>query len=139
MGLDNGIVIKLKPDSTREYSDLVKSIKSFFLYHDFLDSNNPQICYWRKCWNVREIFLKCLNNGKENDSCYYQIEKDDIEPIIKKLIKILNKEEWESDGNSIWEFEEYLPKMITDLANLKLLIKFMDENQDVVVYFYDSF
>ena len=51
----------------------------------------------------------------------------------------LDKEVWEEEGESIWEYEEVKERLQNDIVNLVLMIPFMKENPDVYLEFYDSY
>lgn len=96
-----------------------------------------ELCYWRKCWNIRSCFI---SNIKENlDDYYYLITIDNLPNIIKDLECLLNENEWWENGGSIWSYEEYVNTLFIDILNLKILYKYMSENPDVYAYFYDSY
>lgn len=96
-----------------------------------------ELCYWRKCWNIRSCFI---NNIKENlDDYYYLITIDNLPNIIKDLECLLNENEWLKNGASIWSYKEYANILFIDILNLKILYKYMSENPDVYAYFYDSY
>lgn len=96
-----------------------------------------ELCYWRKCWNIRSCFI---SNIKENlDDYYYLITVDNLPNIIKDLECLLNENEWWENGGSIWSYEEYVNTLFIDILNLKILYKYMSENPDVYAYFYDSY
>ena len=96
-----------------------------------------ELCYWRKCWNIRSCFI---SNIKENlDDYYYLITIDNLPNIIKDLECLLNENEWWENGGSIWPYEEYVNILFIDILNLKILYKYMSENPDIYAYFYDSY
>lgn len=96
-----------------------------------------ELCYWRKCWNIRSCFI---SNIKENlDDYYYLITIDNLPNIIKDLECLLNENEWWKNGGSIWSYEECVNTLFIDILNLKILYKYMSENPDIYAYFYDSY
>lgn len=125
MGLDNGVVIK-------NIEELSEEIKLELQDLDIIDDKD-EVCYWRKCYNIREIFL---NHLKESDDYYYSININNINPIIKQLCFLLIKDNW---GNSIWTWEEQLENLITSIVRLKLLQHMMRKYTDIKVIFYDSY
>lgn len=129
MGLDNGICIRCEPDKKDFYVN-------YFIDVDG-DYDNPEICYWRKCWNVREAILNVLH--AKPDQFEFKIEADDIKPIIRKLLELMDKEVWDGSDESIWEFDEIKDTLVKQIANLHLLRKLFEKEPDLEVYFYDSY
>ena len=126
MGLDNGVRIK---NFDKNYT------KYFTLMWNFEEEDNEfDICYWRKCWNVREIFISTLH--MTNGQYEQKLDPEDIKPLIKKLGNLLSAETWD---DSIWEFEEYFGHMIDCICNLKMLQFYMQDHPGCEVYFYDSY
>ena len=77
MGLDNGIRVKNLP---KEYYECFTDID------DSTPKNGEvEICYWRKCYNIRDIFLstfKVVKNGKIKS---YKMEVLDEDGLIEFL------------------------------------------------------
>lgn len=132
MGLDNGIEIRRNEKSMSIY----EKIKRFESDWDKEHNCDFEIAYWRKCWNVRGLILKCIPVRGDNE---YElpIHREDIPNIIDAL-KSLNKENWEDCDWSIWTYEEQEPHIKRHIKNLKYLYRLMDK-YDLDVYFYDSY
>lgn len=110
----------------------IGGLKRFLYGHE-----GNELCYWRKCWNIRYCFI---SNIQENvDDYYYLITIDNLPNIIKDLECLLNKNKWRKNGGSIWLYKEYADALFIDILNLKMLYKYMSENPDVYAYFYDSY
>lgn len=75
---------------------------------------------------------------KENDS-ETPVESEDILPIVKILMKYLNKEYYNDNADSIWEYEEAYDNIQRSIINLIWLKTYMEEHKDVTAYFYDSY
>ena len=143
MGLDNGIILRrLTTDkSIKEQIENKTLEKVYVTPSDFcIEKIDDSLCYWRKCWNIRKAFLNVLDKPDNLGDLrgYYLIEPEEIPAIMRNIIKLCNKDEWE-DCDSIWEFEEMQESLIIDLVNLKLLQKYLNENKDVIALFYDSY
>ena len=93
------------------------------------------ISYWRKCWNIRYLILKCLSAG--NQEYEVVIKREDIPKIIDAL-KSLNADNWTDYGGSIWEWEDYEECNEWHIKDLEYLYELMGE-YDLDVYFYDSY
>ena len=99
-----------------------------------------EVCYWRKCWNVRSMIMDVVESAYNNcDSD--PLTTTDIENIIHGL-QSFNSANWQEDGGSIWDWDDeeypYSEKIQQDIENLKILRKLMDK-YDLEVYFYDSY
>jgi len=139
MGLDNGIAIKMNKNISKDVEDILKYFEDPF----------GEVCYWRKCWNIRNKILESLNDKYELwDEYEYFLDEEDIQEIIK-ILTSFNKENWIcgnafSDG-SIWEWDEIKDNLKSSLNNLYYLlgiIKTYNANNMEVpfqIYFYDSY
>ena len=128
MGLDNGIIIKNLP------------VEDYIYFRDidvYEEDNEVEICYWRKCWNVRDAILKILKTEVDNK---YIIKPEDIPAIIRKLEDFLIPSNWE-EGNSIWLYDEIVNDLINDIVNLSMLLLYMKlhPESEIEIYFYDSY
>ena len=133
MGLDNGIEVK-----RTEYSVSIPWIAKHAFDWDKEKRYDFQICYWRKCWNIRTIILCTCNINSDND-CRYLLSVDDLINIRKELKK-LNEKEWNSQGGSIWTWEEHAPINKKHIRELAKLIQLKRKHKDKLeIYFYDSY
>jgi hypothetical protein len=130
MGLDNGISV-----ARNDYSNKIKALKKFEESWDKEHKYPFEICYWRKCWNVRKNILNILNSCE--DDYYYTLSIEDIKEIIKTL-KSYNLKTWEWT-DSIWTWPEHKKINRKHIKNLKKLIKLMKKYPLLEVYFYDSY
>ena len=113
MGLDNGIIIKNKNGIEKK-----------------------EICYWRKCWNIRRLIFECID---PNEMLFeYSLSLDNLVDIYYAL-KGLNKENWNDNGGSIWTWEEIRKGLKRNIKALNKLIKRMKRESDLEVIFYDSY
>lgn len=131
MGLDNGICVR-----RTEYSTKIKELKHFERSWDDQHQYDFEICYWRKCWNVRGAILDALNAATDNDY-EYPITLDNINTIIGEL-QYFNKHTW-NENESIWTWEEQKPHIKRHIKNLKYLKKLTKKYPEIEVYFYDSY
>ena len=133
MGLDNGICIK-----RNEYSNKIKILSKYAESYDTQKIYDFEICYWRKCWNVRRDIFQVIN--AEEDSMYrFNLDIYDIKEILK-VLKSYNEKNWEYGGyGSIWEWSEHKNVNRKHIKNLKVLIKLMKKYPELEVYFYDSY
>lgn len=132
MGLDNGICVK---------NVLRKDLPIFIRYPFDTDynKNSVEVCYWRKCWNIRNMFLNQNFFLRKSDECYFKLNIPNIRSmrdIIKYYLKHPN--EWNID-NGYWEFKDYKYILKTQYWNLFWLQIWMMFNMDKEVYFYDSY
>ena len=135
MGLDNSIQIK-RNTSTNSIPEL----KQFELSYDNKHQFDFEICYWRKCYNIRNMIMDVVESGRDNDNSDI-LTTTDIEKIIHGL-QSFNSANWQANGGSIWEWDDeeypYSEKIQRDIENLKNLQTLM-EKYDLEVYFYDSY
>ena len=133
MGLDNGIDIV-----RNSYSNKIKALKRFTISYDRNKKYPFEICYWRKCWNVRRDILNIVD---QSDTEQYRFDLDTS--AIKEILKVLksyNEKNWEYGGyGSIWEWSEHKKFNRRHIRNLKKLVRIMKKYPDLEVYFYDSY
>ena len=101
MGLDNGIVLN-KPTSVIPF--YVK-VDDWVLSH-----NSVEICYWRKCWGIRNEILCLFPEAEPNDSCL-DLTPEHIRAIRKIIRSFMNRKKWEEEGMSIWTYSEIRPRL----------------------------
>lgn len=141
MGLDMGITIKSKTplnksifEECKYFGDTSKDLYTYEAFHH------------RKDWGLRNSILHYLAKTRlpefieDNDNEIYLISKDCDELI--KIVKYWdNRERWDNDGRSIWDYKEdnihrHLKRDIKELKQLKKLLK---KDHTIVAYWYDSF
>ena len=128
MGLDNGFICKnIKRD---EIPSWVK------LPWDLIDED-IEIAYFRKCWGIRGEIIRLLH--VKDDEYKIPVEKEDIIPIVKILMKYLDREYYDENADSIWEYDEYKENIQHSIINLMWLRVYMETHPDVTCYFYDSY
>lgn len=129
--MDNGFVVKNVHRANVPY--WVK------LPFDFdMSDGGFDIAYFRKYWGFRGEILSKLHCTEENDS-RTPVELEDILPIVKILMKYLDKEYYEENADSIWEFEDARENIQQSIINLMWLTMYMDGHPEVECYFYDSY
>lgn len=128
MGLDNGII--LRDVNPKEL--IVNKLVTL----DNLGDTSVEICYWRKCWGIRNAIVKKLhfNDGEES-----KLDIEDIPVIIRILFDFYGQVEWEDEADSIWEWEEFKETLSQQIMNLTWLYNYMLEHSDAEVIFYDSY
>ena len=135
MGLDNSIQIK-RNTSTNSIPEL----KQFELSYDNKHQFDFEICYWRKCYNIRNMIMDVVESARDNDNSDI-LTTTDIEKIIRGL-QSFNSANWQENGGSIWDWDDeeypYSEKIQRGIENLKNLQTLM-EKYDLEVYFYDSY
>ena len=135
MGLDNSIQIK-RNTSTNS----IPKLKQFELAYDNKHQFDFEICYWRKCYNIRNMIMDVVESARDNDNSDI-LTTTDIEKITHGL-QSFNSANWQENGGSIWDWDDeeypYSEKIQRDIENLKNLQTLM-EKYDLEVYFYDSY
>lgn len=131
MGLDNGVHVKRTP-----ISESISEMKQF--EEDWIKKYNLnyEVCYWRKCWNIRSRIFDVLT-GSFDEEYRITLTIEDVDRIAE-VLQSFNSDNWEDDGWSIWTFddmEEILEQQISNLGTLKQLML----EYELEVYFYDSY
>lgn len=133
MGLDNSIILK------KNSTVLPFWLKKQFKYEP---SENLEICYWRKCWGIRNTILAMdFENEQEiriNDGVYYLTAKD-IHTIRAILRYFSHGRIWEGEGDSIWSWKEFRRTLRRQRRALWWLEGYLRKNPEAVCYFYDSY
>lgn len=128
MGLDNGFICKnIKRDEIPSYVRLPWDCRD----------EDVEIAYFRKCWGIRGEILRLLH--VKDDEYEIPVEAEDIIPIVKILMKYLDREYYDENADSIWEYDEYKENIQHSIINLMWLRVYMEAHPDVTCYFYDSY
>lgn len=142
MGLDNGFRIKNK----RKADIKVPWFVDKRLWYDYDPSEDEdgqpsvEIIYWRKCWGIRNAIMNKLHfedNSTSNDR--FSIQFEDIPAICRILTRFMDKQYYEENADSIWDYEDFSERLSDSILTLLWLGQFMQENPGVEVYFYDSY
>ncbi len=135
MGLDNGIEVR-----RNAHTNSIPELRQFELEYDKEHEYDFSVCYWRKCWNIRNDILWIVGE-RFGDQYEYAFDKEDIDQIIK-LLESYNADNFEDSGSCIWGWDDevwpYSEKIKQDVENLKVLRQLMDK-YELDVYFYDSY
>lgn len=137
IGLDNGIDVK-----SRSRAITRKMLPEGLVYpwDEKLDSpDTVEILYWRKNWGLRDKVVETFPLCDDSDWEYVIKTSQQVFELIKIIISFMNKETWEEDGDSIWDYDEILPILQRDIINLAIIAAFMKNNPDVYLVFYDSY
>lgn len=138
MGLDNGLILKTK-NKIENFPWYVNC-----KYESWLDKNKDyhelEVLYYRKCWGIRGE-INALLHLWNNEECIKNVDPEDIPAIIRILEKYLDKEYYENNADSIWEYDEMINHLIQDIKNLCWFKEWLENNQDDVIecYWYDSY
>ena len=132
MGLDNGICI--------ERNDFTDSLFELEKFKSEYPRDYCEVCYWRKCWNVRNAIGRKIwyeDNGYSNG-----LTEADLYNIIEAL-ESFNEEKWNEDfedGETIWGWEVMEQRLAQQIQDLKLLIDLKKKYENnIYIYFYDSY
>lgn len=145
MGLDNGIVLRVKGKIDPE--ERILSIPGIEK-DDWYEENHPgfsqyDICYWRKCWNIRDIlFVNCNDAKGKDDYGTYSLTIDELEAIRHSLYLTIceGPDAWNDGDQSIWDFKEAMNFLPWDLVRISALIDYMEKNGGrCEAFFYDSY
>ena len=131
MGLDNGCCIRRNEKSMKIYDKIKHYEEEWTKKYEY----DFEVCYWRKCYNVRTLISRAI--GGIEDCDYTPLKREDIPKIIA-VLKSLNADNWDDNGGSIWEWEEHEEINGYHIEDLEYLYELMGEH-DLDVYFYDSY
>ena len=136
MGLDNGVIVR---STHRKLTRAMLPEELIYPFDKDYGDDGIEILYWRKNWGLRdkvtEAFPLCDDSNWE-----HLIEtSQQVFELIKIIVSFMNKETWEEDGDSIWDYDEILPILQRDVINLAIIASFMKNNPDVYLVFYDSY
>jgi len=134
MGLDNGIIIK----GANAIKEDLEKCPCFEWDKCDAEQDYQHIAYWRKCWGVRDAILKVLHAPEHGDG-EFVVEYDDVPAILRAIKPFLKEKKWEEDGNSIWEYDDFIDTMVDIYIKLTWLADYMNTHKDLQVYFYDSY
>lgn len=100
-----------------------------------------EILYHRKDWGWRDSVMNIFGwRTAPEDQWKFNIETPkDVMTFIELTASWLDKEKWEDEGSSIWEYEEVKDSLIRDIINLSMMYQYMTEHPDVYLEFYDSY
>lgn len=132
MGLDNGISINTK------YRGENLNLPWYVEMGEFDD-----ICYWRKCWGIRDDIVRLLHMDGKGGTC--NLEAEDIPAIIRVIEKYITGGQayWDEAGHSIWEFSEIKENLLQNVGNLLWLKEELERREAEGItdfaYFYDSY
>lgn len=129
MGLDNGIIL-------RDINPKELVVNKLINLDNLLEDTSIEICYWRKCWGIRNAIVEKLHFNDNEES---KLDVEDIPVIIKILFDFYGQIEWEEDADSIWEWDEFKDTLRQQIFNLMWLYDYMLEHSDAEVIFYDSY
>lgn len=145
MGLDNGIMLKIK-DAKKFGSD---RLPIWIPRQDWEDANNYdwELMYWRKCWNIRNVIFRHLvaNDIDTCDDCSFKMPMplEVLWGLCEKLDKCYTEKWWTENDDSIWAWEDIEESgfYTSRLALTKRLIGWLEDKDpdSYEIYFYDSY
>ena len=128
MGLDNGVIVR---STHRKLTRAMLPEELIYPFDKDYEDDGIEILYWRKNRGLRNAVVNTFPIEDESD-CYYLIEtSQQVFELIRIIVSFMNKETWEEDGNSIWDYDEILPILQRDIINLAIIASFMKNNPDV--------
>ena len=137
MGLDNGLILHTKKKiPVKARPGFIKIMPSEIKDTDFPYSY--EICYWRKCWNIRKEVAVAIG-APQDYVAKYGLDVNDVKNIWRAVESLDSRRAWGND--SIWSYDEMSGHLNMDLISIEWLIHFMkDHNEDeYAVEFYDSY
>lgn len=138
MGLDNGLLIKTKKiipeDSVPDYVELAG-------FYSTPDGTTwaYEVCYWRKCWNIRNMILEVLD-APGSGGGYYDVNPKQLVQIRDGIYHFLTDgDQWDDEGASIWDFKDMIPTLAQNIVDITWALDYLKEHPYAYVQFYDSY
>lgn len=141
MGLDNGIILRTKHEV--KFPSELNMIEC--VDYGFADDNKTvafyeyHLCYWRKCYSLRQDIIHDINMNSES---YCKLLTIDDVKNIWHILNYYNKKKHWNRAESIWEWRDIKDSIRRHLLRLEWLIYFMkthEDESDFAVLFYDSY
>lgn len=101
-------------------------------------NGDVELAYWRKCWGIRNEILWTLGVDCQGGGDYI-VSREKLKEIIEVLKKFTNKEYWEDNADSIWEYDEFKDNQKQNIKQLRWIYRYMKWHPDVRLFFYDSY
>lgn len=138
MGLDNGIYVK---SNIRKITREMLPKELSYVWNDAKEENfyYTEILYWRKNWGLRNEVVRTFSHNEDDEYEYCLNTINDVFKLIRIIVSFMDKEKWDNEGQSIWEYKEALPGLQNDIINLCIIAAFMKNNPDIYLIFYDSY
>lgn len=150
MGLDNGIMLRVKVDTIVPADIFISKYDITHNFDDFdvrldcipADGHKVEICYWRKCWALRNEIVKILDVPNMGGTA--SINSEQLDEIISIIKKYTDKEYYDDAANGggyggmLWEYEDIIDSLRWQLKALEWCKELM-KTQDIELDFYDSF
>lgn len=141
MGLDNGIVLKAKEDISVP-NELMLTKYDVWRNFNSDDIDEPldtipkdeqvEICYWRKCWGIRNEIIHCFEKRP------YKIPFDKLDEICNIINKFTKEEYYNMYARSIWDWDEMVDKLKLQITRLEWCKELLKEDK-IELEFYDSY
>ena len=146
MGLENGITLvtrnKIDLDDWEIKPGYITVTLDEWSTKKYNRGYEYDVCYWRKCGEIRHDILEILHEERDDDGTYIIETAEQILQIRDALVHYLLKpEDWGNSISSIWSMDEYAPHLARDIMNLGWLANYMKEHEGekLIVEFYDSY
>lgn len=129
MGLDNGIVLE-----AYKY-DIPKRIQKLA---DVVTENKIYLCYWRRCWQIRNLAIDIHFLKKDKEKGIYYLDYESAKQLRLIIKHFSNSRLWEKT-EPYWSFYTMKKIFRKQRKILKWLEKYLRNNPEAVCYFYDSY
>lgn len=141
MGLDNGILLRTKKPLPADCPIDLEGVREPDIYKG--EWFEYEICYWRKCWNIREkMYYILYNDGAP-------VKEFDVNGFLSlsafkrvwKMLNDFNEKNWKYPRETIWEWVEFEDHIERDLQVIEWLIQLLKDwdTDDYEIEFYDSY
>lgn len=129
MGLDNGIVIKVKKAPSLEVSEKLE-----------LNSDmESEIVYFRKCWGIRNSILSVLGIDDQGGG-EYEITIKQLFDIWETIEEFLDEDYFKENADSyVFDYDEMLPHIEECITKMRIFLTNISEEDIEYIKFYDSY
>lgn len=132
MGLDNGVIL-------RADNAFPPYWVRFFGNYDF-ELGGFDVCYWRNCRGLRREIIYSITSGLNHEEMTkYPLTWSDVYGLRHLLKRFTNRRVWEKYADANVEYKYMKWPLRRQRLALYLLERYMRENPEVEVYFYDSY
>lgn len=133
MGLDNGLVVKIK--DKKSFGSIPERFKK-----DIFEVDSIEMSYWRKCWNVRSLMFDVLNAKRDSDTYEFIVSADELKQFNKELKKYCRDEDWCLE-NQIWSIKTFRKICKDNIKNSRRIMRWLKTKPEdsYEIIFYDSY
>ena len=97
-----------------------------------------EICYWRKCWGIRNEIVLHLKKCNPDIEYAYKTPLDELDGICDIINKFTKEYYYNMYARSIWDWDEMVDKLKLQITRLEWCKELLKEDK-IELEFYDSY